>query len=98
MMSADAFVNHSSKELLVQRWHFSLLHAHPPDGQRHPSSLWVLQLCQHASSSVIFTGLSSWPQLHRRLLSLLDWSSHSAELNSLANFKQFTCCQFQTIL
>ena len=36
MMSRDVVDDHSSKEL---RWHFSLLHAHPPDVQHHPSSL-----------------------------------------------------------
>ena len=63
MMPRDVVVDHSSKKLLLQRWHFSLLHAHPPDGQHHPSSLWVLQLCQPVSSSIILTGLSSWPPL-----------------------------------
>ena len=67
MMPRDVVIEHSPKELLLQRWHCSLLHAHLSDGQHHPTSLWVLQLCQPASSSINFTDLSSRPPLHPTL-------------------------------
>ena len=102
MMHRIVVADHSSKE----RWHFSLLHAHPPDGQHHPSPLGssILTTC-FCKCQLVFTIVTAMLSSFNLtgLFTLLHWAGLNSFVmnwtrrNSLANFKLFICRKCPTV-